>query len=222
MRLLYDLINLQIAEAASTTRKPVFEVAEMTTYYLLLIDLRLPEHGNINQYPAYVVSLLSRLCILSGRRIFFNGIGDKLYELTHDNGKFSRLSQRSENAAIVSRMHELMQTYPDLTARKKSSKKITTHLQSSKNELCDYLTKYLRDNAKGKHAVFSVSEYSDSCIHLFIDYSFGKIPIDGDIAWLISLLYNAGYLEDRKVFIGDAKAEISHVKGKFQEIRTFL
>jgi hypothetical protein len=218
MRLLYDLINLQIAEAASTTRKPVFEVAEMTESHILLIDLRLPEHGNINQYPAYVVSLLSRLCILSGRRTFFNGIGDKLYELIHDNGKLGRLSQRSENAAIVSKIQELMQIYPDLTAHKKSLKKITTHIRASENEICDYLTNYIRDNAKGKHAVFSVSEYSDSCIHLLIDYSFGKIPIDGDIAWLISLLYGTGYLEDRKVFIGDGKVEIFHMKGKFQKI----
>jgi hypothetical protein len=117
----YDLINMQIADAASATSKPVFEVAEMTDAHLLLIDLRLPRHVSIFQYPAHVVSLLSCLGILGSRQVFFNGVQDKPYELLHNDGQFNRISQRSENKVIAKLISDKLREYPDLKSYKESS-----------------------------------------------------------------------------------------------------
>jgi hypothetical protein len=115
---LYDLINLQIAEAASGRRKPVFEVAEMTDAHLLLMDLHQPQCGTIYQYPPFVLSLLSRLRILENRRVIFNGLSADPYEIQHIFGKFKMLKKQSKNRSISEMFEKLKLTYPCLVQKK--------------------------------------------------------------------------------------------------------
>jgi hypothetical protein len=110
---MYDLINLQIDEYASGTRSPVFEVVEITDAHLLLIDLCLPARLSISLNPRYVAELLDRLGIREGRRVFYNGESDLLYEIIFENKKFRRIRQRSDNKSLSARMAELLQDARD-------------------------------------------------------------------------------------------------------------
>jgi hypothetical protein len=220
---MYDLLNLQIAEAASTTGRPVFEVAEITDNYLLLLDLRLRGHGSINQYPDYVISLLSQLRILAGRRIFFNGVEDKLYELTHENGKFGKLRQRSENKSVESRMYKLMQVHPDFTpykkpSLKKSREKIYIPDDVTEKEICDYLNGFIRAKSNDGHQIFTIYGYSDAYIYIYEEKDIHSTSALSDAAWLIATLYETGYLENRRVFYRNSFAgmiELKHQDGKY-------
>jgi hypothetical protein len=168
-----------------------------------------------------VISLLSGLDILGSRRIFFNGVQDKPYELLHINGKFSRISQRSENEFIANRMHDMLCAYPDLRPCKITSKKENITNINSEKEMCRFLSKYIRDNAIGKYAIFKVYGYSDNIILIVNEFERTKITNIDDIAWVTSILYETGYLENRSIFLRNSLSviiELKHVKGKFQEI----
>jgi hypothetical protein len=209
---MYDLLNLQIAEAASATRKPVFEVAEITDNYLLLIDLRLSGRGNINQYPAYVVSLLSRLCVLEGRRIFFNGVDDKLFELSHVSGKFEWRMLCSENKIIENRMFELMQSFPDLTPYNKITKSGIIYISSTTKRIIDYINDYILFKSKNSNAIFIVCEYADEYICIYYKQNMQRTLALNDAEWIIATLDETGYFEKRRLFVRNSFAPISEIK----------
>jgi hypothetical protein len=216
---MYDLLNLQIAEAASTTRRPVFEVAEMTDKHLILIDLRLPEHGSIKQYPDYVVSLLSQLRILASRKIYYNGTGDNLCELIHDNRKFLRARQRGENKSIETRMLELMREYSGIillpnkkSTGKKSFKKFSTFNHASEKEICDYLNGNILAKMKDYGVKFTVYAYSSTLIYLYDDYVDRTMSLTDAAELAIKALHKSGFLENRRVFYRDSFARINELK----------
>jgi hypothetical protein len=168
-----------------------------------------------------VISLLSGLGILGSRRVFFNGVHDNPYELLHNGKQFSRISQRSENKFIANRILDILRAYSDLRPCEITSKKVYIINKNSEKVMCQFLSKYIRDNAVGQYAVFTVYGYCDNFIFIVNELKRSKITNIDDVVWVTSILYETGYLENRRIFFRNSlgvMVEIKHKKGKFQKI----